>query len=314
MNKNFRFSLSCVLLFSTVINGCAVGPARKAFTPESAGSVKSAKPYNLVIQDEVTPSVEMSNVAGAMMAGGLYGALPALIGSAIDSSVNKKRNQKAQEVMENFYGNTDDFDYRESLAANLNPVLESALPISVKNAPAEFMLLSNKEREARISALAPGEALVYTSSFYRFVDQSKVVVSETQVYVYTKSAKSSKGGTKPIFFNRFINISNSVGTGGESSLQLWSENSGKLYRDSMDEAAKRIAAMVAYDIKAQKTNFCGKPVKANTLNMMAMSWLNATMVEEKGDWVMIQDASGALQALPKQSVQDNPKAKPKKCA
>lgn len=313
MSKSPTLSLAVVLLLSTVFNGCAVGPARKAFTPETAASITSAKPYNLVIQEEVTASVEMSNVAGAMMAGGLYGAIPALIGSAIDSSVNKKRNQKAQEVMENFYGTTDDFDYRESLVVKLNPALESVLPITVKNAPAEFMLLSNKAREARIAALAPGEALVYTSSFYRFVDQSKVVASETQVYVYTKPAKASKS-TKPIFHNRYIHLSNSVGSGGENSLQLWSEDGGKLYRASMEDAAEKIATMAAYDIKAQKANFCGKPVKAATLNMMAISWLNATLVEEKEDWMMIQDASGALQALPKQSVQDNPKAKPKKCA
>jgi hypothetical protein len=313
MIKTPTLSLAAILVLSTIFQGCAVGPSRQAFTPESAASIQTAKPYNLVIQEEITPSIEMSNVSGAMMAGGLYGAIPALIGSAIDSSVNKKRNQKAQEVMENFYGTTDDFDYRESLAAQLNPALESVLPLSVKNAPTEFMLLSNKERDARIAALAPGEALVYTSSFYRFINQSKVVASETQVYVYTKPAKAAKT-VKPIFHNRYIYLSDSVGTGGENSLQLWSENDGQLYRASMEDAAKRIADMVAYDIKAQKANFCGKPVKANTIYMMAITWQNATMVEEKEDWTIVQDASGALQALPKQSVQDNPKAKPKKCA
>lgn len=303
---------SSLLLFSIFVQGCAVGPSRKAFTEETAASIKTAQPYNLVIQDEVTPSIEMSNISGAMMAGGIYGAIPALIGSAIDSSINKSRNEKTQSVMESFYGDTDDFDYREVLAENLSPALESVLPITIKNAPAEFMLLSNKEREKRIAALAQGEALVYTSSFYRFLDQSKTVAAETQVFIYTKPAKASKS-TKPIFHNRYLHLSESLGAGGENSLQLWGADNGKRYRSTMEDAAKKIAIMVAYDIGAHKTTFCGKPVKARMLNMANVGWWPATTVEEKDDWLIVQDTTGALQAVSKSSVQDNPKAKAKKC-
>lgn len=301
-----------VLSAALLLQACAVGLKRTPFTDESVSSVKLATPYNLVIQDEVKPSVEMSNVSGAMMAGGIYGAIPALIGSSYDSAVNKKRNQNAQNIMENFYGVTDDFNYRELIAKDLNQSLSSVLPLTLKTASAEFVLLSNKERQKRIAALGVGEALIYTSSFYGFFDNSRLLVNETMVFIYTKPAKATKD-TKPIFYNRFIYNSAPQGDGGESSLLLWSKDSGKLYRETMVDATKTIAEMVAFDMNAKRDKFCGKPIQASLVLMGAVNWRNTTLVEEKNNRVLVQDTSGALTSVPLASTKVNPKAKAKKC-
>lgn len=301
-----------VLSVAMLLQACAAGLKRTPLTEASSTSIERAQPYNLVVQDEVKPSVEMSNVSGVMAAGGIYGAIPALIASSIDSSVNKSRNQSAQEVMENFYGVTDDFNYRELIARDLNQSLSSVLPLTIKSAPAEFVLLSNKEREKRIAALGSGEALVYTSSFYGFFDKSRLLVSETQVFIYTKPAKATKT-TKPIFYNRFVYNSIPQGEGGERSLQLWAENAGKLYRETMNDAAKTIADMVAFDISAKRDKFCGKPIKASLVFMGAANWQSTTLVEEKNNRAIVQDSSGALTSVPLVSTKPDPKAKPKKC-
>lgn len=299
------YKLLGVTLVIVTLQGCVSGVTRTPLSSQSAGAIKQANSYNLVIQDEIRPAVTLSNVTGAM--GG--GLIPALI----DSSINKSRNRSAQQVMAGFYDATEDHDFRAHLATDLNAAIAGALPLKVTQAPAEFVLLSNQERERRIAALAPDEAMVYTSSFYMFVDQSKRFVTESQVFVYTKPAKPSKN-TKPVFFNRFVYMSKPLGEGNENSIAAWSANKGAEFRAEVGNSTAAIADMIAMDINSRKDKYCGKPVKASVMQMGQFLSINATLVEEKGDRAWVQEANGALVSVPAAGVTPNPKAKPVKCS
>lgn len=286
------------------LQGCVTGDKRTPLTAQAAQSIKSANSYNLVIQDEIRPAVNISNVSGAVGGG--------LIAAMVDSSINKSRNRSAQDVMSEFYAKTHDHDFRTHLATDFNKSIASALPLKITQAPAEFVLLSNKAREQRINSLAADEALVYSSSFYAFVDNSKELVTESVVYVYTKPAKPTKS-VKPIYFNRFVYLSEPKGTGQDDSIALWSAKDGELFRAEIKKSTAAIAELIAMDMKAQVNTFCGKPVKASMVFMGQVNPGNATLVQEKGDRAWVQEASGALYSVPAFSVTANPKGKAVKC-
>ncbi len=284
------------------LQGCVSGVTHTPLNPQNAASIKQANLYNLVIQDEIRPAVDISNVSGALGGG--------LIGAVIDSSINKSRNRSAQEVMAGFYGATDDFDFRQLQSADLNSAVASVLPLKVKEAPAEFILLNNTEQNKRIAALGEGEAMVYTSTFYSFVDQSREFVTESVVFIYTKPAKPSKN-PKPIYFNRFVYVSGTKGTGGDTSIAQWSENNAKAFREEMAKSTSAIGEMIAMDIKSHTNMYCGKPVKAGLIYGGQKIQGNATLVSEKGGANWVQDASGAIYSVPASTVTANAKAKAK---
>lgn len=300
MHKFLIFALASVLL-----QGCVTGDKRTPFTAQTVQSITSANSYNLVIQDEVRPAVDISNVAGAMGGG--------LIGAIVDSSINKSRNRSAQEVMNEFYALTQDHDFRAHVAADFNAALASALPLKVAQAPAEFILLSNKARAQRINKLAAGEVLIYSSSFYGFVDNSKELVTESVVYVYAKPAKRTKS-VKPIYFNRFVYLSESKGSGPEDSISLWSANKGEVFREEIRKSTAAVAELIAMDMNARVDKFCGRPVKASMVFLGQVAPGNATLVKENGDRTWVQAASGELYSVPSMNVTANPKGKAVKCA
>ena len=118
---------------------------------------------------------------------------------------------------------------------------------------------------------------------------------------------------KPVYFNRFVYLSEPKGNGQEDSINLWSANNGELFRTEIKKSTAAVAELIAMDIKAQVNKFCGKPVKASMVFMGQVNSGNATLVQEKGDRTWVQEASGALYSVPTSSVTANPKGKAVKC-
>ena len=102
----------------------------------SRDAITSLESYILVIQDEVKPSVELSNVSGALGGG--------LIGAAIDSSVNDDRSTSARITIEPLFDVTEDVDFRQYIATELNSVLAQLKQSNPKDS-AEVIVLEDKE-------------------------------------------------------------------------------------------------------------------------------------------------------------------------
>ena len=299
--SKFLLTTLCI----AALAGCVSGPKRTALNNQTASSIKTAEHYNLVIQDEVRPAVNISNVTGAM--GG--GLIPALI----DSSINKTRTNDAQALMEAFYFNTEDFDFRATWSEKITPALAQSLPIQPIKKSAEAILIDDKTLKSKVSKLNDGEALAYTSTFYSFVDDSKSLVVESVVFVFTKSKKANEKKPTPTFFNRYVAISPTYGNGGSQSIKMWTDDNSKLYRETISTLAADLASLIADDIKAQKDRYCGKPVKAKLAFMGGRNQTKATQISDLNQTIRIQDASGALYSIPVNDVSADPKTKPAKC-
>lgn len=287
------------------LQSCAVGPQRTILSQADKNNIKNINLYNLVIQDEVRPAVDISNVTGAM--GG--GLIPALI----DSSINKGRSSSAQDVVEPLFFATDSVDFRKILANEINASVSSIHTLKAKKDSSEVMLLSDADLKEKIGQLSEGEYLLYTSSFYNLMENSKSLMIETVAFVFKKTANTSGKKPKPVYFNRFAYISESVSNGNSDSIAVWAKDNGELYVKVLKEGATEIANQLKYDLQNSLEFECNQMVSASTFGFNGIKMdTKAVLVEQKPARATIRGiANGVLYSVPGTPVTS--KEKNKKC-
>jgi hypothetical protein len=112
-----KLQFICIILVIFFLQACATGAKRTLLKQTERESIKSVRLYNLVVQDEVKPAIEISNVTGAMGGG--------LIAAFVGSSINKGRSATSQDIIEPLYNTIDNLDYRKMLAQEINPSVSS---------------------------------------------------------------------------------------------------------------------------------------------------------------------------------------------
>jgi len=274
-----------------IIQGCVSGPKYTPMNTHKYNLVKKVKIYNLVVQDEVRPSVEVSN-ASVFLLGGLVGAV-------IDSSINKGRSFTAQDVIEPLYNATESLDYRELLANSINSSLRNEFSIQEMKQRAETVVMSNKEHNKKILELESGEGLLYMSSFYALVENSTRLVTTTMAFLHI-GEKDEKGSVvakkygKPDYFNVINYESKPVGKGGIGSITLWSENKGKLFSDSIKESVNITAEALVYDMQPILDEKCNDHAKIEFSNNIGTFNLKGKIIKQNSSRTLMRANSGAL--------------------
>ncbi|OCQ21286.1 hypothetical protein A7985_11720 [Pseudoalteromonas luteoviolacea] len=259
-------------------------------TQETRDAAKQTNTYNLVLQDEVRPAVNLSNSVGAGVAGGLVGAL---VTSAIDSSINEDRAIGAFGVAAPLLNNTLDLNFRKLIVEEFNPVLISEFNAKDTKESAETKFLKDDKIKAQISALKEGEAALYLFTHYQFFDNFKVVLFETNATLYV--AKQGKVSvSKPDYRNSFTYISDSIGNGGMDSIRLWNDNNADLYRTTVNTALSEIREMLQHDIKVAREEACITGTRYTRFNALGEYNSLGKITEKEGNRVQIRDNNGSL--------------------
>ena len=217
----FIKKLGCVCI-ALVIQACATPPKYTPITQQNRDSIKTLDVYNLVMQDEVRPSVEVSNVSGAMGGG--------LLSAAIDASINDDRSNESRSLTDEFYIVTEDVDYRVQVAQTVNSALETLKPTNPKST-AEIEVLADDEIKKRVASLKQGEGFLFLTSHYLFADNFKVLQTATTAFLYVGTG-GKMDYTKATYKNDFIYESPVVGNGGASSVKLWSAEKGSCFANN----------------------------------------------------------------------------------
>lgn len=302
-----KYQLIGIAFVVILLQGCVNGQKRALLSQTERDSIKNLNVYNLVMQDEIRPAVEISNVGGAL--GG--GLIPALI----DSSINKGRSLSAQDIIEPLYFATDSVDYRKLIAKEVNAVIAPVYSVMATKETAEAIVLSDSDLVAKIKTLKDGEYLLFLSSFYGFMESSKFLKTDTLAMVFSnKSISSSTKKPVPVYFNRLGYISASVGTGDSDSMGAWSKNNGELFAKTLNESAREIAAQLKYDLQNTSQFECGAIVVADTFAFTGLKIASkSVLVEQKADRAMVRSiGDGALYSVagtPANSTEKNQKCK-----
>ncbi|KZN29686.1 hypothetical protein N474_21280 [Pseudoalteromonas luteoviolacea CPMOR-2] len=259
-------------------------------TQETKDAAQQTRTYNLVLQDEVRPAVNLSNSVGAGVAGGLVGAL---VTSAIDSSINEDRAIGAFGVAAPLLNSTLDLNFRKLIVEEFNPVLISELNAKDTKESAETKFLNDKKVKAQISTLKEGEAALYLFTHYQFFDNFKVVLFETNATLFV-AKKGKVSVSKPDYRNSFTYISESVGNGGMDSIRLWNDNNADLYRTTVNTALTEIREMLQHDIKVAQEEACITGTRYTRFNALGEFRSVGKITEREGNRVQIRDNNGSL--------------------
>ncbi|TMP30146.1 hypothetical protein CWB99_03220 [Pseudoalteromonas rubra] len=259
-------------------------------TQKTKDAAQQTRTYNLVLQDEVRPAVNLSNSTSGAAAGGLVGAL---ITTAIDSSINEDRAIGAFGVAAPLLNNTLDLDFRKLIVEEFNPVLISEFNAKDTKERAETKYLDEDKIKAQISTLKDGEAALYLYTHYQFFDNFKVVLFETNATLYV--AKEGKVSvSKPDYRNSFTYISDTVGNGGMDSIRLWNDENAALYRTTVNTALSKIKEMLQHDIKVAQQESCLTGTKYTRYNALGEFNSVGKITAREGKRIQIRDNNGSL--------------------
>jgi hypothetical protein len=287
------------LLIAVSLQACVSGPKYTPMTEEAKQAVTSARSYNLVLQDEIKPDVVVSNAGIAV--GGLIGAM-------VDSSVNDSRATAARGGIQPLYDEIADVDYRVTLAAALNPVLNNHFNVANLKDSAETVLVSDKELKVQIKALEQGEALFFSTSFYQFRTQSRMLQALTQVFMFMQTDKPDVN--KPNFYSMITYQSPLVGKGGEDSINLWAADNAKLFREQLQRSADEITKAIDYQMQTSLNEICLKGGEIQVPNALGTARVKGNVFEEDEMTSKLRSTEGDMYIVAKSSVQP---AKVKTC-
>lgn len=282
-----------VVALAILLQACATGPRYTPMTETTKQAISSVEVYSLVVQDEVKPSVKLSNATGALGGG--------LIAAAIDSSVNDDRAASALDIIEPLYNATLDVDYRELLAQEFNPALSSKFNVTGQKPRAEAVNLFKKDVEAKLKTLKSGEGFLVLSSYYQFHNDFKMLQTSMSAFLYTATDKKASF-TKPAYHNTVVYQSPHVGAGGQGSIEKWSENDGELFRKELQSSLTASKDMLMYDMEPILSEECLSGAKVRVPNVLNVTTVKGQLISTEGGANLVRGNNGALYSVPESKI------------
>lgn len=190
---------------------------------------------NTVWQDELViraPGLGATGAAG----GGLLVAL-------IDSKVNEGRQSELQDRFAAFYAPVDDYDFRGQLATMIEQTLTTRTPLKFDKFEHSARLTSESDVLKELEALTNDQAFMSISSSYTLTPDFK------RLNIAIGIDLIRGGSAAPIHSNVYIYQSDSVDPGVDP-IQAWSENGGKLYRETMNKGLVELGNMISTDLSS----------------------------------------------------------------
>ena len=288
-----RLLLLCLLLLP--LGGCLSMPKYVPLDPVEQKDLKQIRAQSSISQDEIIVVARNSNVSAAM-GGGLLGAL-------IDSSIAKNRQKGIQDTIEPFYAATDDVDFRKDFWAALLSTLKQSYPVKVTDVKTSPLVLTRAEHEKLLAELPPGDGYSYVGTRYTFTPDY------SRLEIYTGIDIWRAGKPEPIYSNLFHYQSKPV-PAGIDPMKLWSENNGRLYRETVAEGIGETMKMLKLDMQfpqqpASGTGTATAPTAAKTVTLKKLGLagpidVTGNTLDEQTTRVVLRNAAdGRLLSLPR---------------
>ena len=296
--KSFKLLAIAALVILT--QGCVSMAKYTPMTKVNKDKIKTLHVYNYVGQDEIRPSVELSNVSGALGGG--------LIGAMIDSSVNDGRATDARSMLDEFYTTSLDFDYRQLSQNEFSPFLAEHFSISSEGVQTSPVVLTDKEIEQRAAQLGPDEGFLFLASDYAFVDSFKMLQTSVRAYLFVGGNPKPKV-SKPDFHNIYVYQSPAIGAGGNDSISQWTENNAALFREQMKQSIWQSVESMKYEMDPLKGETCATSASFSLPTQMTTLKVSGVLIDkgERGSLVRAED--GRLYTVDSQQLKTQPNKK-----
>lgn len=279
--------MTFLVLLPLLLSACAA-PMRVTMTPEQRAKVSELKAHVIVVQDEVIAAVQPSNVSAALGGG--------LIGAMIDSSVTNTRVKESQKIMGPFYVAIEDVDYRKEFNETVRRELGS-YPIKIGDIKTTPRMLNLDELNAMREKLLPGQALLLVIPHYSLTMDFRSLDAEAAVTIWTKSE-----GNMPLQRGVLRYQSQTVGSGGKSSVDMWGANNAALFKNVLRESISELMKMILVDIDLVQTPTKPEELKVFSFNSgLQQIGIKGKAMKEDVNRVLVLGEDGKLYSLPKAS-------------
>lgn len=175
MSKKFFF----VVLAALLVSGCNVTPAKVVFTEPPTN--KTINVYSVIEQDELEALYPISDSSAATMQFGLVGAL---VGAAIDTSINKSNAEIAEENLK--------FIRNELIGLEFDRLFEEEIVKKLEGNINVGDIKTVKSHSQLKKMLKPGETYLVLNTSYKMDIDFRTPFIVTTVNMYEKGAKKSK--------------------------------------------------------------------------------------------------------------------------
>ena len=281
------------ILMPLLLAACAA-PMRVSMTPEQRNKISEVKTHVIVPQDEVIAAVQPSAASFAGIGAGLLGVT---IGAMIDASVMSRRVNETQKLMGPLYANIEDVDYRAEFGDAMKQ--ESAShSVKIGQVVTTPRLLNMAELNQFRKTLKPNEALLLLVPRYSLNMGFRNLDANSQVTVWLPGE-----GNAPVHHSFVRYQSQSVGEGGQGSMDLWSANNASLFRSTLHESASELTQMILMDI-----DMVAQPAGPSEMRNFSLATggrqteITGRVLKEDINRTVVLDKSGTLYSLPKPEV------------
>lgn len=251
MSKQFAargLSLAAVAL---LVAGCAT-PLNQPMTAETTQSISNNKAVPGVQQSEIGAIINVQN-SGAVA--GQFGLIGALIGAAIDSSVNASRTRSAEELLGDIRNDLIEFDFKSAYFAKVNKAAERGELLNAKQVEPATRI--NDDDLSRIARTAREDAVLFLLGDYNFTSDFSAVRTGIRALM-VRRADAIEAGSGPLKPKDAIYRSTVIASVGlpdadddaANNAERWSENDSTLVRDALLTGIEHAMQVLAMDLQA----------------------------------------------------------------
>lgn len=222
-----------VLCAALLASGCVTTGGHVPLAQEERGKLGELTVRSVVVQDEVVLTAPEPGVVQAA-GGGLLAAL-------VESSIVKERQDALQGLIEPFYAQIDDYDFRREFWSALVPFLRNGYPLPVANVVTTPVTVPKLFASRWAAELPAGKPVMVLRTRYTFAEQFRRLELETDLELW------QRGRQEPTFANVYKYQSAALGGGERDSIGQWSANGGARYRAALAEGIAETLRMLRLD-------------------------------------------------------------------
>ncbi|MBR9812944.1 hypothetical protein GYB61_03685 [bacterium] len=251
MNDTFAGRALAIAATALLAAGCAT-PINQPLTAEATQSVRTSKVVPSVKQSEIGAIIDVQNT-GAVMA--QFGIIGALIGAAVDSSVNASRTKSAEELLKDIRNDLIEFDFYSVYSARIDDSIRRGEVLSAsKSEPTKSF---NDQALTAIARTADEDAVLYLIGDYNFnASFSAIRTGIRALLIRSKDAReagSRKLTVKDAIYRSTIVASVALPAPADekaANAQRWAENESALVRQALVAGIEKSAKALVLDLSA----------------------------------------------------------------
>lgn len=188
-------SLIVILFVSLAVTGCKVTPAKQVYTPPSTNAKINV--YSLIPQDELEAVFPVQNSSAATAQFGLIGAL---VGAAIDTTVNKSNAEVAEDNLA--------FIRNELINLEFDKLFEEEIVKKLNGRVNIGTVETIKSTDALKAKIAPGETYLLLTTHYKMDIDFRTPFIVTNIGLHEKGQGKVKD--KLLYKNTFTFFGSSL--------------------------------------------------------------------------------------------------------